>query len=246
MGTWAGAWGNSFAWWTHRQPRLSGGVRRLFVTGIPATTLLTSVATASAQNIFEAFFGRLWNSPVNSYADPTPPLPSPEATRPEGGVAYCVRLCDGRYFPMQRHSEVSSAQTCSSVCPASATKIYSGNSIDHALAPDGKRYSELATAFAYRKKIIPGCTCNGRDAFGLVTIPVADDPTLRPGDILATNAGLMAYNGGPDNPNFTPLPYYAGAPPDPRPPPTRTKNAPPPGGPAPPPPLPQGGRGGAP
>jgi Protein of unknown function (DUF2865) len=101
----------------------------------------------------------------------------------EGG-----NLCDGRYFPIQRHNGVNLVQTCSSFCPASATKIYSGNSINHAVAPDGKRYSELATAFAYREKIIPGCTCNGRDAFGLVTTPVADDPTLRPGDIVATNA----------------------------------------------------------
>jgi Protein of unknown function (DUF2865) len=58
--------------------------------------------------------------------------------------------CDGRYFPVQRHSGVSSAQTCSSFCPASATKIYNGNTINHAVASDGKRYSELATAFVYR------------------------------------------------------------------------------------------------
>src|SRR5262245_21720732 len=38
----------------------------------------------------------------------------PEATHSEGGLAYCVRLCDGRYFPIQRHSGVTSAQTCSS------------------------------------------------------------------------------------------------------------------------------------
>jgi hypothetical protein len=64
------------------------------------------------------------------------------------------------------------AQTCSSFCPASATKIYNGNGINHAVAPDGKRYTELATAFAYREKIITGCTCNGRDAFGLVSTPI--------------------------------------------------------------------------
>ena len=52
-----------------RQTRLS---RVIFVTGITVTTLVTSVATASAQNIFEALFGRLWNSPVTSSADPTP------------------------------------------------------------------------------------------------------------------------------------------------------------------------------
>jgi Protein of unknown function (DUF2865) len=171
-----------------RQTRLSRGVKGILVTGITVTTLITSVTTGSAQNIFEALFGRLWNSPVSGYADPTAPLRSPETTRSEGGAAYCVRLCDGRYFPIQRHSGASPVQTCSSFCPASATRIYNGNAIDHAVAPDGKRYSELATAFAYRKTIIPGCTCNGRDAFGLVTTPVADDPTLRPGDIVATNA----------------------------------------------------------
>jgi hypothetical protein len=194
--------GGTFALLIRRQTRLSRGVKSILMTGITVTTLLTFVTTASAQNIFEALFGRLWNSPVTTYADPNAPLGSPEATRSEGGLAYCVRLCDGHYFPIQRHSGTTPAQTCSSSCPASATKIYNGNGIDHAVAPDGKRYSELATAFAYRKKIVPGCTCNGRDAFGLVNPAVADDPTLRPGDIVATNTGLMAYSAGPNGPTL--------------------------------------------
>ena len=99
-----------------RQSRLSCGVEGILVIGITVTTLVTSVATASAQNIFEALFGRLWNSPATSYADPNAPSLSPEATRSEGGVAYCVRLCDGRQFPMQRSSGASSAQVCSSFC----------------------------------------------------------------------------------------------------------------------------------
>ena len=202
--------GGSFALLVRRQTRLSRGVKGILMTEITVTMLLTSVATASAQNIFEALFGRLWNSPVTSYADPNAPLRSQEETRSEGGLAYCVRLCDGRYFPIQRHSRATSAQTCSSFCPASATKIYNGNGIDHAVAPDGERYSQLATAFTYRKKIVPGCTCNGRDAFGLVNTAVADDPTLRPGDIVATNAGLMAYSGGPNGSTFTPISTYAG------------------------------------
>src|SRR5262245_39223851 len=92
-----------------------------------------------------------------------------------------------QYDPKDAADQESTELTCSSLCPASPTKIYHGNSINRAVAPDGKRYSELATALVYREKIIPGCTCNGRDAFGLVTPPVADDPTLRPGDIVATN-----------------------------------------------------------
>ena len=186
-----------------RHTRLSHAV---MVACATTTTLVTWGSIASAQNIFEALFGRLWNSPATSNADQNAPLPSPQPIRSEGGLAYCVRLCDGRYFPIQRQSGASPAQICSSFCPASATKIYNGNGIDHAVAPDGRRYSELVTAFKYREKIIPDCTCNGKDHVGLVNTPVADDPTLRPGDIVATNAGLMAYNGS----TFNPISTYAG------------------------------------
>src|SRR5262245_16809880 len=46
-----------------RQTRLSRGVKDMLVTGITVTTLLTSAATASAQNFFEALFGRPGFSP---------------------------------------------------------------------------------------------------------------------------------------------------------------------------------------
>ena len=55
--------GGPFALLIRRQTRLSRGVKDILVTGITATTLLTSVASASAQNIFEALFGRLGSSP---------------------------------------------------------------------------------------------------------------------------------------------------------------------------------------
>jgi len=45
--------------WIRRQTRLRRGVKDILVTGITVTTLLTSVATASAQNFFEALFGRM-------------------------------------------------------------------------------------------------------------------------------------------------------------------------------------------
>lgn len=194
-------------------------IKSIVLTAITVAALGGTAAPASAQNIFEALFGRMWNpAGVSAYADPNAGQ-NPEAARPEGsGTAYCVRLCDGRYFPIQRHAGVSPAQTCSSFCPASATKIYSGGSIEHALSPEGKRYGELGTAFVYREKIVPGCTCNGRDAMGLVNTPVAEDPTLRPGDIVATNTGLMAYAGATPSANgtgakqasFTPIESYSG------------------------------------
>ena len=46
-----------------RQTGLSRGVKDILVTGMTVTTLLTSVATASAQNIFEALFGRVAPAP---------------------------------------------------------------------------------------------------------------------------------------------------------------------------------------
>ena len=59
----------TFALWIRRQTRLRRGVKDILVTGITVTTLLTSVATASAQNFFEALFGRM----------ATPPGPVPDA-----------------------------------------------------------------------------------------------------------------------------------------------------------------------
>ena len=50
--------GEPFAFFARRQTRLSRGVKGILMTGITVTTLLTSVATASAQNIFEALFGQ--------------------------------------------------------------------------------------------------------------------------------------------------------------------------------------------
>jgi lipoprotein-anchoring transpeptidase ErfK/SrfK len=46
-----------------RQSRLSRGVKNMLVTGITVTALLTSAAAASAQNFFEALFGRPGFSP---------------------------------------------------------------------------------------------------------------------------------------------------------------------------------------
>ena len=130
---------------------------------------------------------------ASAYADPNSNWSpfgwrAPEAPRPEiggGSVAYCVRLCDGRFFPIQRHGGATPAQACSSFCPATQTKIYNGSSIDHAVGPDGKRYARArAPPSPIASKIVPGCTCNGKDAFGLVNTPVEEDPTLRPGDIV--------------------------------------------------------------
>lgn len=107
-------------------------------------------------------------------------------------VGYCVRLCDGRYFPIQRHSNASSVQLCSAFCPAAKTQVFNGSQIDHAMASNGARYADLENAFVYRQKIVPDCSCNGKDSFGLARIDVASDPTLRSGDIVASGDNVKA------------------------------------------------------
>jgi hypothetical protein len=84
---------------------------------------------------------------------------------------------------------LTQAQACSSFCPAAQAKIYNGGSIEQSVGPDGRRYTELATAFAYREKIVPGCTCNGKDLFGLVTTPAAKTPLCGPATSLRPMQG---------------------------------------------------------
>jgi hypothetical protein len=123
---------------------------------------------------------------------------------------YCVRLCDGRYFPIQRTGRANAAQMCKSFCPAAETKVFSGGDIDHAAASDGTRYANLDNAFTYRERTVADCTCNGRDPYGLVTLNPESDPTLQNGDIVATNEGFMVYNTHRRHAEFTPVQSYSG------------------------------------
>lgn len=190
------------------------------LVGTLALGVALPATPASAQGLFDFLFSGPRRPALppgtSSYGDPNGQESRPEAApRPESGssVAYCVRLCDGRYFPIQRSSGVNTAQVCSNVCPATRTRTYSGGTINHAAASDGSRYADLPNAFSFRDRIVANCTCNGKDSFGLVTASANDDPTLRPGDIVATNDGFVAYNGNSSrqqSARFTPVGSYSG------------------------------------
>jgi hypothetical protein len=183
---------------------------------------------AAAEGLFDMFFngGQRPAAPqsASAYADPQNQAQAPvsrpveRAPRVESGpaVSYCVRLCDGRFFPIQR-SAATPVEICNSFCPAARTKVFAGNSIERSVAHDGSRYTDLGTAFAYRTKVVPGCSCNGKDAFGLVNMKAADDPTLRQGDVVATDEGFAAYNGGAKRSgDFTPIASATSVPADTR------------------------------
>lgn len=185
--------------------------------GIAAAALLTvAIPTpASAQGFFDMLFGGFHRSQsppqVQSYAEPSDDFfraPAPPRERADNTPAgnFCVRTSDGFYFPVQAHAGVSAEAACRAFCPASKTRLYRGGGIDHAIASDGSRYADLESAYLYRKELVAGATCNGRDHFGLAAIDVKTDPTLRPGDIVATKSGLVAVTGMRDQAaDFTPL-----------------------------------------
>jgi hypothetical protein len=176
---------------------------RLLAIGLAVSAVLLATSVASAGFLDSLFHGADRQQDAHSalpYADAsaTPSVTAPPSEPGSGygsTVTFCVRLCDGRFFPVQRHGGATPIQACSSFCPAAKTKVFTGSEISHASAADGARYADLDNAFVYRQKIVPGCTCNGRDAFGLAPVDVATDPTLRAGDIVATQDGLQKFTG---------------------------------------------------
>jgi hypothetical protein len=203
---------------------------------VAAVMLATPVAFAphgaGAEGLFDFFFGGAPQNQrqqqqqqqaapeANFFADPfglnQPPGPPP---RPAGsysgsGPAFCVRSCDGRYFPLLARGGSTPAQMCQAFCPATATRVFSGSNIDGAVASNGQRYADSENAYAYRKGLRADCTCNGRSPLGLAGVDLSLDTSLRAGDVIATATGLVAYSGvrlgASQTAEFTPVAAYPG------------------------------------
>jgi hypothetical protein len=182
----------------------------LRVGALSAAASMTSPDLACAQGFFDFLFGGSQQRsapPPNAYPPPpaavgrVAPAPLGQENVSVGGgntghsVVFCVRLCDGQHFPMEQMVNGTPVETCRAICPYSKTKVFFGSEIGGAVAQDGQHYANLDTAFVYRKQLVANCTCNGKDAFGLNSFDVKNDPTLRPGDIVSTKDGLLAFTG---------------------------------------------------
>ena len=193
----------------------------LVVAASLASSLALAPPKAAAEGLFDMFFGVLQKQQrqrppqASFFADPfgqnQPPASRPIASG--SGPAFCVRSCDGRYFPLAR-GNTSPVQMCQAFCPASPTKVFFGSHIDSAMTTTGERYADSENAFVYRKALRADCTCNGRDAAGLAPVDLTLDTSLRPGDVIATTDGLMAYSGikvgNSLSAEFTPVASYPG------------------------------------
>jgi hypothetical protein len=199
-------------------------------TFMAAATLAASVmlvpGSVSAEGLFDMFFGggqkqqaRQPSPQASFFADPfgtnpqqAQPAPAPRVAG--SGPAFCVRSCDGKYFPLTMRGNATPVQMCQAFCPASATKVFYGGHIDSASASNGERYADSENAFAYRKALRADCTCNGRSPSGLAPVDLALDTSLRSGDVVATTDGLVAYTGvrlgAGQAAEFTPVASYPG------------------------------------
>jgi uncharacterized protein DUF2865 len=182
--------------------------RRLALVAATAWCALALAPAAQAEDFFSALFGGFGGgrsrapSIPSPFGEANPVIPGdvsrPRASTSGGSQAYCVRSCDGRYFPIAASDNQSRAASCNGFCPASDTKIVYGSNIDTAVTENGKPYSELPNAFRYRSELVAGCTCNGKDPVGLAAVKIENDPTLRKGDIVAGSDGLMVVGRGAD------------------------------------------------
>jgi hypothetical protein len=185
--------------------------RRRYLAGVVFSGVIALAPhPAGAENLFDFFLGSLAKL-RGSVASPQQQPPSPAVA--SSGPAFCVRSCDGKYFPLMRGGGTP-VQMCQAFCPASPTRVFYGSNIDSAYSLGGERYADSENAFAYRKALRADCTCNGHDPAGLAPIDLALDASLRPGDVIATTDGLVAYSsvrtGNDQTAAFTPIAAYPG------------------------------------
>jgi hypothetical protein len=195
---------------------LTTSAKRLVWGAVTLLGVFALASAAQAEDFLSALFGAFGARPPRApyvslpFANDGPPVQVERPRYAGGGQAYCVRTCDGRYFPLAASDNQSRAATCSSFCPASETQVVYGGGIDNAATETGTPYSELPNAFRYRTEMVAGCSCSGKHQIGLAAVKIEDDPTLRKGDIVAGENGLLMVGRSADKRgaslNFSPVP----------------------------------------
>ena len=160
-----------------------------------------SAAQAGQQN---GFWDRLFGSGGNGV------LSTPLG--PMGGTfrTVCVRTCDGFYFPISYSTSPDRFRedelTCQRGCPAAEVSLYTyhnpGEEIAQAVSLNGRMYTDLPTAFQYRKAMTPSCSCRRPGESWAQTLNAGGpDDTIVPGDIVVTDQNskqLSQPRTGPD------------------------------------------------
>src|SRR5262249_17047014 len=161
----------------------------------------SAAITAQQGGFFDRLFGR--NSSGGIFSSPQEPM---------GGTfrTVCVRTCDGFYFPISYSTSPDrfreDEQACQRMCPATEVALYThhnpGEEMTQAVSLNGRLYTELPTAFQYRKALTSTCSCRRPAETWPQTLksPGPDD-TVVPGDVVVTEQNakqLSQPRAGPD------------------------------------------------
>lgn len=148
-----------------------------------------AAAPPAQGGLFDTLFG---NGNSNNDGNPNP---ADANAPPQAGTfrTVCVRTCDGFYFPISYATVpgrfADDERICQRMCPASEVKLYSyrnpGEDMAQAVATDGRRYSELPTAFRYRQEFNAACSCKQAGQSWADALKNTDD-TVERGDIVVT------------------------------------------------------------
>ncbi len=119
-----------------------------------------------------------------------------------GSRAFCVRTCDGFFFPVGpvQSGEGQRAQeaACTAMCPGAPVRLYTARrgTIEEARSAGGESYSALQTAFRFRERVDASCSCQGSLTRGLANLSLERDHTLRSGDIVVMAEGVRIFREG--------------------------------------------------
>jgi Protein of unknown function (DUF2865) len=120
--------------------------------------------------------------------------PGPNAPLAGTYRTLCVRTCDGYYFPIS-YSTVPSKfaedeQLCRRLCPAAEVTLYNhrnpGEDVSRAVSIGGRLYTDLPTAFSYRKQLNAACNCRLPGQSWADALRQSSDQTVERGDIVVT------------------------------------------------------------
>ena len=107
--------------------------------------------------------------PADAVVPVDPDAPPAAAPAPPDRVVrvYCVRHCDGAFYPLAvdvpKDKVGGLDQLCQAQCPNAESSVFSdmGGDVAKAVANDGSTYDALPTAFRFEKETSPTCSCRG-------------------------------------------------------------------------------------
>lgn len=169
-------------------------------------TALVVPAPAGAQDLLDFLFGGDEAAPAARETK----RPSGDvrfgpgrAARNEGGGSgrgsshtggYCVRTCDGYFFPLIKSARATRQQSCNFACPSATVEIYDGSSIESSRSARGQTYKALMDSLAGRTEASARCSCNDPLTSAAHSREAArTDPTLQTGDFVIEDEGPLVF-----------------------------------------------------